>query len=336
MRTFPDFPLFVLSSLRSVLIDNRTLNCVWELTYRCNAQCGFCHYWRKPASPRDELTLAEIHQAIYRVYRCGCRLINFSGGEPTLRDDLEEIVRYASSLRIWTSLTTNGSRLDRDRIRRLRTAGLDNLFISLDFNDGAAHDRHRHIEGLYDNIMSNVAILKGDFLGGHRTAGIMCVVSNHNLESARQLTEIASRHGVFISFQLYHPKKVAVESFRIQDPRTIAETLVALKKSHWNVISSRSYLKGMGRGHTRRPCSAGRKYFSIDPMGYLHPCVDLPAVGHVLRDPVSVTRSPSALSAVHGCSGCWYCFRGEADHALSMRGSLEKIGQFGGIIWRGR
>jgi len=335
MRTFPDFSLFVMSSFRSVVSERRTMNCIWELTYRCNARCSFCSYWEKPAHARGELDLAGIRAGIDNVYRSGCRLINFSGGEPTLRDDLDEIVAHAAKKRIWTSVITNGSLLDRSRIKRLRAAGLDNLFISLDFIDRDAHDRHRHIDGLYDNIMRSVECLRADFMGGHRTAGLMCVVSNGNLDSAAKLAELARRHGIFISFQLYHPRKAEAEQFRVVDVRSIAETLLALKRECGNVISSRSYLRGMQHSYEQhRPCAAGRKYFSVDPMGGLHPCVDLPAVGHVLEHPVSVIRSDEASRHVDGCEGCWYCFRGEADHARSIRGSMEKIAQFGRIILR--
>ncbi|HEY5132575.1 MAG TPA: hypothetical protein VII85_02695, partial [Candidatus Krumholzibacteriaceae bacterium] len=127
------------------------------------------------------------------------------------------------------------------------------------------------------------------------------------------------------------------EQFRVRDVGSIAETLLQLKRECGNVISSWSYLRGMpGSYGQRRPCAAGRKYFSVDPTGCLHPCVDLPAVGHVLEHPVSVTRSEEARRYVDGCEGCWYCFRGEADHARSIRGSMEKIGQFGRIILRNR
>ena len=43
MRTFPDLPVFILSSLVSALSRRRTINCIWELTYRCNLDCAFCY-----------------------------------------------------------------------------------------------------------------------------------------------------------------------------------------------------------------------------------------------------------------------------------------------------
>jgi len=107
-----------------------------------------------------------------------------------------------------------------------------------------------------------------------------------------------------------------------------------LKRSYWNLISSKAYLARMVdyRNNTLPSCLAGKKYFSIDPYGYLHPCVDLPSVGHVLRDDISVIRTPQALELVERCSGCWYCFRGEADVSFSISGCVNKIFQHGKIV----
>jgi radical SAM protein with 4Fe4S-binding SPASM domain len=96
-------------------------------------------------------------------------------------------------------------------------------------------------------------------------------------------------------------------------------------------------LSGMAefcQGSTTHRCQAGRKYFSVDPYGYVHPCVDTPAVGHLLKDDVSAIRSPRALSDVHSCSGCWYCFRGEADCMLSPRGYFEKLHAAWSVVLR--
>jgi MoaA/NifB/PqqE/SkfB family radical SAM enzyme len=337
MNTFPDFPLFVASSFHSVLSKNRLVNCIWELTYQCNAKCGFCSCWQYAKATNEELQLPEIRIALDNIYKSGCRLINFSGGEPTLRDDLEDIVYYASAKRFWTSLVTNGSLLDKTRIRGLKKAGLDNFFISLDFIDKESQDNHRSIIGLYDNIMKAIECLGKDFVGGHRTAGIMCVVSDINLDSVEPLAKLAKRNGVFISYQLYHSQKAENEYYQIKDVQLIIATLLELKRKYWNVISSKSYLTGMNNyNNIGRLCYAGRKYFSIDPSGYLHPCVDLPRVGHVLEDPISIVHSESAMQYINSCEGCWYCFRGEADHALSVRGSVEKIAQFSRIILKKR
>lgn len=337
MKTFPDFPLFAASSFLSVISTYRKTNCIWELTYRCNAQCPTCSYWKNPTNPQDELQLFEIKKGLDYIYKTGCRCINFSGGEPTLREDLEDIICYAGKKRIWTSLVTNGSLLDQSRIKELKRSHLDNLFISLDFSEREAHDNHRNISGLFDTIIKNLTFLKTNFMSGHRTAGLMCVISEENIDSIYKITELAKKYDVFIAFQLFHPQKTNNGYHSVKNLKTIVSSLLKLKKEYWNVISTTSYIKGMiNIYHNNNSCFAGTKYFSIDPLGFLHPCVDLPPIGHILHDPISIINSPKALKLVKECKGCWYCFRGEADHGLSIFGSLEKMVQFIKIIMRNR
>lgn len=137
-----------------------------ELTYRCTARCGICNYWRVQSNPKDELSLPQIKKGIDRIFAYGCRLVNFTGGESTLRQDLERIVAYASGLRIWTSIVTNGSLLTRERIRQLRDAGLDNLLVSLDSASPSAHDDQRGIPGSFAKVAECVKWIGDDFLRG--------------------------------------------------------------------------------------------------------------------------------------------------------------------------
>ncbi len=271
-----------------------------------------------------------------RVYESGCRIVNFSGGEPTLRDDLEEIISHASSRGFWTSLVTNGSTLSSGKMDRLKKAGLDNLFVSLDFTDGERHDKLRGIDGLYDRVINALIHLSRRFITGHRTAGILCVISRLNSNILEELVKLAEELGVYITFQLYHDRKTKNGEFNIDAVSSIVSTLVNLRKSHRNLISSGQYLAGMlDYRESRLPvCQAGRKYFSIDPYGYLHTCVDLPPVGHILDDDISVIQTSQALKQVKACSGCWYCFRGEADVSLSISGCMKRIIQHGRIMYQ--
>lgn len=324
-----------LSSCVSALSAHRATNCIWELTYRCNASCGICSYWRNAVDPDAELKIADLRRGADRVVESGCRFVNFSGGEPTLRADLEEIVSYVSHSGLFTSMVSNGSLLDESRIDALKEAGLDNLFISLDFAD-ERHDTLRGIEGLSGRVKKVLAYLGDSFISGHRTAGIMCVVSRLNLGDFEELVHLAGSLGVYIEFQLYHDRKTGETTFNAGEVAGAVGALLKLKKDNWNVISSAPYLERMldYRDNVLPRCSAGNKYFSVDPYGYLHPCVDLPAVGHILRDDVSVLQSGEAQALVEQCSGCWYCFRGESDISCSVQGCMRRASQYARILYR--
>jgi MoaA/NifB/PqqE/SkfB family radical SAM enzyme len=337
MRTYPDALRFSLSAAVSVLRGKRFLSCLWELTYRCNARCEICSYWKNPSKPRDELTLREITEGIDRAFGYGTRFVNFTGGEPTLRPDLENIVAAASRRGMWTSMVTNGSRLTPARIRALRDAGLDNLLVSFDSLTPRVHDGHRGISGLHAQVVRALEWLHDDFLIGHRSGGLMCVITRHNAGSIEEIVRFAEAIGVYVLLQPYHTNKTGEPGLGAALDEESVRKLVALKASSPSMLNSRSYLAALGRFYADEPrpsCHAGLKYFSVDPYGYFHPCVDMPAVGHILHDDIAAVRSDHARAAVTKCRGCWYCFRGEADTALSLSGCLEKATLAMGVVRR--
>jgi hypothetical protein len=120
-----------------------------EVTMRCNARCGFCDYWKTPAEPRHE----ELREFADIARRFNPMMITFTGGEPTLRRDLEDIVaavREATSLS-YSRMITHGGMLTLERAQSLWDAGLDQFNISLDYLDGR-HDTARGIPGLTAKI----------------------------------------------------------------------------------------------------------------------------------------------------------------------------------------
>jgi MoaA/NifB/PqqE/SkfB family radical SAM enzyme len=329
-----------LAASASVLLPGRYLHCLWELTYRCNATCAMCAFWRQKASGDSELTTAEVCRGLDRVSTGGCHSVNFTGGEPTLRADLEEIVAHASQCGIWTSMVSNGSLLTRERIQSLRRAGLCNLFVSLDSLDPLVHDGQRGIDGLHDRVLRVAEVLSEEFVGSHRTAGFMCVVTAQNEHDMLRIARFTDSLGLYLTVQPYHhrvPLDAGGDRLAPRRSAAAARALLDAKESLPSIFNSRGYLRIMAADSATASlgCHAGRKYFSIDPYGALHPCVDLPPAGNVLDDPLSVLCSPAARQAVAGCNGCWYCFRGESDCALTVQGFLEKAASAVAVCRRG-
>ena len=107
-----------------------------EVTQRCNLHCRFC--FADGGKSAQDPSLEEMKAAIREIMaKCGRPLLQFSGGEPTLRDDLPELVRYAKEAGCnYTQVNTNGIRLAEDAAyaERLREAGLDIVFLQFDGN----------------------------------------------------------------------------------------------------------------------------------------------------------------------------------------------------------
>ena len=95
---------------------------VFEVTYRCPHRCAFCYCpWENAQDwPKDELSTAEVFSALEMLRRCGVRQVTFSGGEPTQRPDLRELLLHARSLGLHVGLISNGRVLDAEWLDFLR------------------------------------------------------------------------------------------------------------------------------------------------------------------------------------------------------------------------
>ena len=98
-------------------------------TRRCNLSCAYCNEYDKVSKP---VPTAEMLRRIDRLAELGTGIITFSGGEPLLHPDLDELIRRIRSHHCIATLITNGYLLTPDRIRSLNRAGLDHLQISID------------------------------------------------------------------------------------------------------------------------------------------------------------------------------------------------------------
>lgn len=114
----------------------------------CNLKCKMCNHWRDD-STIEGLTTAEIKKVIDDAAELGCKQITFTGGEPTLRKDLEEIFAGIKKHNMRISLLTNGFAVSRQRIQSLVENGLNKISVSIDSPDSEIHDEIRGIKGAY-------------------------------------------------------------------------------------------------------------------------------------------------------------------------------------------
>ncbi|WP_036165499.1 pyrroloquinoline quinone biosynthesis protein PqqE [Massilia sp. 9096] len=101
-----------------------------ELTYRCPLHCAFCYNPLHYEGVRNELTTGEWVDVLRQARALGAVQLGFSGGEPLVRDDLEELVAEARRLGFYSNLITSGVGLTETRIAALKAAGLDHIQLS--------------------------------------------------------------------------------------------------------------------------------------------------------------------------------------------------------------
>jgi pyrroloquinoline quinone biosynthesis protein E len=101
-----------------------------ELTYRCPLHCAFCYNPVNYTDHRDELSTAQWIDVLQQARKLGAAQLGFSGGEPLMRDDLEELVAEAHRLGFYTNLITSGVGLTDARLDVLKANGLDHIQLS--------------------------------------------------------------------------------------------------------------------------------------------------------------------------------------------------------------
>jgi pyrroloquinoline quinone biosynthesis protein E len=101
-----------------------------ELTYRCPLHCPFCYNPVDYANDRTELTTEQWFDVMRQARQLGAAQLGFSGGEPLLRDDLEDLVGEGRRLGFYTNLITSGIGLTEARLARMKDLGLDHIQLS--------------------------------------------------------------------------------------------------------------------------------------------------------------------------------------------------------------
>ncbi|GAB4526727.1 MAG: hypothetical protein Fur0018_12140 [Anaerolineales bacterium] len=125
------------------------------LTYRCNNDCAHCYNVSDRHDP--ELDTADWKAILDRLWEIGAPHIVFTGGEPTLRADLPELIAHAEHNGQITGLNTNGRRLRDPRfVEALVQAGLDHVQITLESHEAAIHDHMVRCKGAWKQTVEGL------------------------------------------------------------------------------------------------------------------------------------------------------------------------------------
>lgn len=129
-----------------------------ELNGTCNMACPFCiHGYGEQTSLDKHITLEHAKRILEDVYSCGALSLKLNYiNEPLLREDLEDVIRFARNLGfVNIYLVTNGSLLTPDRAQRILTSGLTRIGISIDAASEETYNKQRK-NGFYNTVVSNV------------------------------------------------------------------------------------------------------------------------------------------------------------------------------------
>ncbi|MBW2254303.1 MAG: radical SAM protein [Deltaproteobacteria bacterium] len=129
----------------------------FAVTALCICKCWHCSFSNRVK--RDQLSLDELKTGIAAAQDLGASVIGFTGGEPLLRDDLEQIIAAVDE-RSMPLLFTTGYKLTAERVAALEDAGLGVPVVSLDHYDPAKHDAGRGVQGMHAYALKAIELFK--------------------------------------------------------------------------------------------------------------------------------------------------------------------------------
>jgi MoaA/NifB/PqqE/SkfB family radical SAM enzyme len=256
-------------------IAERPIVVSFEVTDSCTCYCRHCDH----GGPKDDSR--NLQPADYRRYMDELRpcVVQVSGGEPLMRDDLADVVRniksdsglpYIILVSSWSLMTVN-------RYLELRHAGVDQFSVSLDFPD-QRHDEFRCYPGLYDHL--NDVIPKCAEHGFDDIVLNTCITSA-NLHEVNAAADQAQGWGVNICYSAYSARRTGCRDYFLNTPeqhRILRDQLVRIeeRRNGSNYIVSapttldatRRYFETGGAAG----CKAGLRFLVVTADGKLQPC----------------------------------------------------------------
>ena len=307
----------------------RPYTLVAELTYRCPLRCAYCSNPVRLDAVGAELDTATWARAFAEAESIGVMQVNLTGGEPLVRDDLEHLVTAARASDLYTSLITSGVPLTRDRLARLRDAGLDGLQLSIQDLDSAEAVRIAGLDAL---------ARKRDVAGWTRELGIPLtlnvVLHRANLPRLPAFIALAESWGVE-RLELAH---VQYLGWALLNRAALLPTAAMIAQARAQVAAARARI---GRrmeilavlpdyfADRPRGCMEGwgRRYLVMAPDGRVLPCHAAHTLPGLTFESVATGAS---LATIWTESEAFNRFRGESWMPEPCRSCDQRGVDFGG------
>ncbi|MCK4244332.1 MAG: radical SAM protein [Candidatus Omnitrophica bacterium] len=241
-----------------------------ELTFKCNLNCKHCYCPQNP--DEEELSTDEIFKIINEITEAGCLWLLFTGGEPLIRKDFQEIYLYAKRKGLLINLFTNGTLLTKevaDFLARWRPFSIEIPLYGI---------RKETYEKVVNSPHSFEKCLKGIELIRERNLPLKLktLVTKDNLSEVSEIKKYAEELGVeFRHDCLIHPRLDGSEEpcqLRVS-PKEVVDLDIADERRLLSYKRVYENFWGPPLSNKVFNCGAGQNSFRVDPFGNLYPCL---------------------------------------------------------------
>lgn len=293
----------------------------WQLTNRCPSQCKYCTLWKVPSR---ELSTKQILELLDEISACGTRKISFSGGEPLLRDDIGEIIRYCKNKGISPEMNSTGFLLPK-KVNEIKD--LDLLKLSL---DGPEHinELTRRTKKSYQWALEAAASAKAYNIRFIFTTSL----TKFNIGYVEYLLQLAKKFNTMVTFQplrelpyfnIEEKDGIKTISPSPEEFKKSLDILVYYKKRKKNLM--RNSLRGLKHitnwpHYHKLKCWAGKIFCMIASNGEVSPCdrlrynTKLPNCAEI-----GFKAAFGRLPPLPYCEGCGFCGSLELNYLMSFK-----------------
>ena len=281
----------------------RPLVCNYYLTFKCNDTCEFCGIWqKKELLDIKEAGTEDVKKILHNLKSLGLLIMNFTGGEPLLREDLPEILKISKRLGFFNIITTNGIAYP-ERADEI-TGFVDHIVFSLDSPLAEEHSRIRGVS-CFNSVIDGIKTAKK--LG--KLPIINFTVTRDSIQTLPEMADLTQKLGVLLWINPVYNWS-GLEGFDRESieyiSRYFSRKNIALNLASFDVLRK-------GGNDTKRPvCRAGTSAMTLLPDNSLVlPCFYLQKftvkVDEKLADILKREEAKLAVS-VQGresrCKGC--------------------------------
>ena len=256
------------------------------LTYRCNSKCSMCNIWKFPTLPKEEVTLDTLSKIPE-----GVDYLNLTGGEPTLREDLLEIVDLLYPKAMKLEISSNG--LKPEKIEPIIKKYPD---VKIRFSLEGFEETNDSIRGEKNGYQTKLnGLLRLKELGG-KDLGFAITIQDDNIDDLVDLFELCENHGFELATSTLHNgfqfhKSDNTPYDRLKVAISIEELITRMLKTYKIKNWFRAYLNlgliAKVLGHDRMlKCTAATDFVFIDPWSDVYACNVRPdlKIGNLMTD----------------------------------------------------
>ncbi|MFC1546212.1 radical SAM protein [bacterium] len=296
-----------------------------NITDKCCLRCVMCNEWK---STKKDLSADEWKKIIDEANELGIKRIFFYGGEPLMRKDLFELIRYSNSLGMRVNTITNGFLMDEQKLQEFLKCDVESVTLSIDAV-GDEYDRIRGVKGAYEHALKACELFK--ILKEKKGVKIYVnfLVMKDTLDTFKDVKEIIEKYGFSLALCLldYTPEFLNIDENRtllwikkeedFNKLRTIQESLYSMKKKNPDSVSVSyadiDYVSDYFKDplQKRIPCIVSNTRIFIDSIGDVYGgCWSMGAFGNIHNEQLKKIINSDKYIKTHrkmfykNCPGC--------------------------------